>query len=94
MTASIPSPEQVRIAIRINNHMQELARAGVAGDMAIFAEMAPHLTEFKSIMDAASQDVMDELCRRYDGFQRYTVVLTSVALRIVRCPDYGHPPYH
>lgn len=84
MTDSVPTPEQVRIAIRINSCMQELADAGVAGDMAIFGEMAPHLPAFESIMNSATQDVMDELCRRYDGFQRYAVVLTSVALRISR----------
>ena len=84
MTASVPTPDQVRIAIRISSRMRDLADAGIAGDMAIFGEMAPHLPEFESIMNSASQDVMDELCRRYDGFQRYAVVLTGVALRISR----------
>ena len=70
------TPEQVRLAGRIDDKVKRLA--GV-NDIALFMAMAGDMPDFKRLMDAAGQAGMDELCRRLDGFYRYAKVLETIA---------------
>lgn len=73
--------KQLRIASKIDAAMQALARTG-KDDMAVFAEMAEHMADFKWLMDTAKPGVMDELCRRFTGFFQYAKILETVAAGI------------
>jgi len=73
--------KQLRIASKIDAATQALARTG-KNDMTVFAEMAEHMADFKWLMDNAKPGVMDELCRRFDGFFQYAKILETVAAGI------------
>lgn len=73
--------KQLRIASKIDAAMQALARTG-KDDMAVFAEMAEHMADFKWLMDTAKPGVMDELRRRFVGFFQYAKILETVAAGI------------
>jgi hypothetical protein len=84
MKTSVLSDEQLAIAARIDAHIQALERADVVDDLQIFEAMVNEMRSFDSLVNAATQDAMDELYRRYAGFQRYSTVLMAAALRIGR----------
>ena len=73
------TPEQVRLAERIDARVKRLAGCD---DIALFMAMADDMPDFKRVMDAASRDGMDELCRKLDGFYRYAKVLETIAAGI------------
>ena len=70
--------EQDQIAARIDAAMQPFLRDG-KDDIAIFAGMSDHMTDFKHLLDTAKLSVMNELCQRYSGFCRYAKVLENIA---------------
>jgi len=82
------TPEQLRIASRIDAQAQTLMSAG-HDDLAIVAAMLEHLPDFKRLLDAG-QGVMDELCRRFFWFFRYAKALERVAAGLqsgaITCP--------
>jgi len=73
--------KQLRIASRIDAAVQTFVRTG-KDDMAVFADMAEHMADFKWLMDNAKPGVMDELCRRFAGFFQYAKILETVAAGI------------
>lgn len=70
--------KQARTAARIDAAMQPLLR-GAADDITILATMDNHMADFKTLLDTAKPDVMDELCKRYPGFYHYAKVLENIA---------------
>jgi hypothetical protein len=70
------APELLAIAARLDAKVKGLTGRD---DIALFMAMADDMPEFKRVMDAAGQDGMDELCRRFDGFYRYAKVLEDIA---------------
>ena len=73
--------EHLRIAAEIDPAMQKLARAG-QDDVTIFAAVADHMADFKWLMDGSKQGDMDELGRRFAGFDRYARMLEAIAAGI------------
>jgi len=73
--------KQMRIASKIDAAMQALARTG-KNDMAVFADMAEHMADFKWLINTARPGVMNELCQRYAGFFQYAKILETVAAGI------------
>lgn len=73
--------KQLRIASRIDAAMQAFVRTD-KDDMAVFADMAEHMADFKWLMNNAKPGVMDELCRRFAGFFQYAKILETVAAGI------------
>lgn len=73
--------KQMRIASKIDAAMQALARTG-KNDMAVFADMAEHMADFKWLIDNARPGVMNELCQQYAGFFQYAKILETVAAGI------------
>src|SRR3954454_8659520 len=72
------TPELLDIAARIDARVKRLLRGG-GDDLAVFMAMADRMPDFKRVMDAAGQEGMDELCRRFDGFYRYAKILEDIA---------------
>jgi len=70
--------KQARVAVRIDAAMQPLLRDD-ADDIAILTAMSGHMADFKALIDTAKPGVMDELCKRYPGFYRYSKVLERIA---------------
>ena len=75
------SPEQVKIAARINARVMELIDAGL-DDMEIMIRMVDLMPDFKRLLDTAREGDMDALCERFDGFFLYAKNIESVALAI------------
>ena len=71
--------EQISLAKRIDAKVKGLT---VGDDIALFMAMADDMPDFKRLMDAAGQDGMNELCRRFGGFYRYAKVLETIAAGI------------
>ena len=82
MESILLTPEQMEIAARINAHMLTLEQAGVVSDLETFGEMVNEIRGFEGILNSAPQEVMDELCRHFPGFQRYVSVVMTIALRV------------
>ena len=72
------TPEQLKIASRIDAEVQRLARTG-RDDIGILAEMADLMPDFKRLMDSSKPGALDELGRRFAGFHRYAKILEAVA---------------
>ena len=41
--------------------------------------MYEYMDTFKQLLDSSTQQEMDELCRRYDGFYRFALLLDLLA---------------
>ena len=72
------TPEQLKIASKIDAEVRRLARAG-RDDIGILAEMADLMPDFKRLMDSSKPGGLDELDRRFAGFYRYAKILEAVA---------------
>ncbi len=72
------TPEQLKIASRIDAEVRRLARTG-RDDIGILAGMADLMPDFKRLMDSSKPGALDELGRRFAGFYRYAKILEAVA---------------
>jgi hypothetical protein len=51
----------------------------VDDEIMMLVAMADCMPDFKKIIDTATPEMMDELCRRFDGFQAYAKTLAAIA---------------
>ena len=72
------SDQQIQLATAIDDHVHRIL-AGGGGDEALLRSLYVHMNSFKQLMDLSSQEEIDTLSARYDGFFRYAKLLEALA---------------
>lgn len=73
------SDEQLNFVLKVNAQGRELERSG-KNVIEIFMEMGELMPDFKRlILDVLTQDEINGICARYDGFYRYAKTLETIA---------------
>jgi hypothetical protein len=75
------TPEQLQLAARLDAQVQKLIQAG-KDDVAVLADMADSMPDFKRLMDTSKHGELDELCRRFPYLYQYAQILENIAARI------------
>lgn len=71
------SEQQKYLAGKIDKFVQKKLARG--GPEAVLTNMIDHMATFKRVMDSSTQEQMDELCQRYEGFHYFSQVLQNMA---------------
>ena len=77
-TAAAVHGEMAAIAAKIDARVLDMVREG-CDDMTIFTEMGDAMPDFKRVIDTAGQELLDELCERFDGFYHYAQIVEAIA---------------
>ena len=73
------TPEQLRIAVTIDERMKQVLRWEGCDSMTILGEMVDYMANFKQLMDTSTPVEMNELCYRFPSFHRFAKVLEEIA---------------
>lgn len=71
-------PEADQIAAAINLRMRQLEATGISG-IALANQMVGHMQELRVIYDTASDQTLEDLCRRFPAFERYARLMEQVS---------------
>jgi ApbE superfamily uncharacterized protein (UPF0280 family) len=75
------TPQKLQFAASLNTQVQKHIEQG-KDDIAIFADMAASMPDFKRLMDTSKRSELDELCRRFPYFYKCAQILETIAARI------------
>ncbi|MDP1624133.1 MAG: hypothetical protein Q8L64_00030 [bacterium] len=68
--------------MKVDTRGRELERNG-KNEIEIFMEMGDLMPDFKRlILDVLTEDEVNDICGRYDGFYRYAKTLETIAVEI------------
>ena len=70
--------KQTHLARIIEKHVNQIVDNG-GGDEELLVSMYDHMGTFKQLLDSSTQQEMNELCQRYDGFYRFANLLERLA---------------
>ncbi len=70
--------KQTHLARIIEKHVNQIVDNG-GGDEELLVSMYDHMGTFKQLLDSSTQQEMNELCQRYDGFYRFAKLLERLA---------------
>ena len=70
--------KQIRLAETIDEYVEKLIRDG-GDDEDLLMTMHPYMKTFKQLLDTSTQQEMDELCQKYDGFYRSAFLVEQIA---------------
>jgi len=69
---------QISLAETIDEYVEQLYRNG-GDDEELLMTMHAHMETFKQLLDSSTQQEMNELCQRYDGFYIFASLLERLA---------------
>ena len=70
--------KQIRLASIIDKYVKQIIKNG-GDDEDLLISMYEYMGTFKQLMDVSTQQEMNELCQRYDGFYRFAFLLDQLA---------------
>lgn len=69
---------QIQLAQTIDQWVKAIERQG-GGDAELLQGAHMHMPTFKQLLDTASQEQMDSLCKNYPGLYRFAKLLEALA---------------
>lgn len=69
---------QIKLATTIDDHVNRVLAKG-GGDEELLRSMVDQMATFKQLMEISSQEEMNTLCARSDGFFRFAKLLEAMA---------------
>jgi hypothetical protein len=69
---------QIRLAVIIDKYVKQTIKNG-GDDEDLLVSMYEYMGTFKQLLDSSTQQEMNELCQRYDGFYRFAFLLERLA---------------
>ena len=72
------SEKQNHLASIIDKYVKQTIKNG-GNDEDLLTSMYDYMDTFKQLLDSSTEQEMDELCLRYDGFYRFALLLELLA---------------
>ena len=66
------------LAGKIEKHVNKILSRG-GGDEELLMTMADHMATYKQIMNSTTEEELNDLCHRYEGFYRFSRLLEMLA---------------
>ena len=70
--------KQTHLASIIDRYVKQTIKNG-GNDEDLLMSMYEYMGTFKQLLDSSTEQEMDELCLRYDGFYRFALLLELLA---------------
>ena len=70
--------KQIHLAVIIDKYVKQTIKNG-GDDEDLLVSMYEYMGTFKQLLDSSTQQEMNELCQRYDGFYRFAFLLERLA---------------